>query len=160
MECAEHDPFMTTFTNLDVSDLQGCLLTLPTSVVELELSHSKEVSVLGTENLDILTVRDDTIRTAPCPKLRGLRWYTNTLTDETLPFTIHCRTTLSSMAILVDRVERSFRFPTHLKRPHLNVRHEPVDVPLLTPLPSLRSLSIETHTDQAPIDMSRLTALI
>ena len=64
------------------------------------------------------------------------------------------------MTIPVDGVDLEFQFPTHLKRPHLNVRHEPVDVPLLTPLPSLRSLSIETHTDQAPIDMSRLTALI
>ena len=79
MECAECDiSFLTTTTCLKVGNLQGRLLTVPTSAVHLELLHSKEVSVLGTENLNILKVEDDNIRTAPCLELQGLGCFANT----------------------------------------------------------------------------------
>ena len=42
--------------------MDGCSLTLPTTVVELNVSHihTRDVLVLGTENLTSISVRNET----------------------------------------------------------------------------------------------------
>ena len=63
--------FLTLVTTLRVTDVRGCALTLPTSVVHLEVGVKTErVSVSGTEHLTKLLVLNNSTTTTPCPALR------------------------------------------------------------------------------------------
>ena len=73
--CAVCDiSFLTGVTKVEVARLRWSTLTLPTSVVDLELCYStNHVSVLGTESVTRLCApNNNTITIAPCPKLRDV----------------------------------------------------------------------------------------
>ena len=160
IECAACDiSFLTTVKRLSVQKPQCESLTLPTSVVHLYINDAtRVVTVSGTENLTFLSVRDGSVTTAPCPKLRALEWHGERLSDETLPFPGAESTTLFLMDIKVKKVDSTFRFPLMLKSISLWVVVETIEPSLLAPLTHLISLNINVKNDD-PLDLSRLTAL-
>ena len=152
--------FLRYVTKLHVSGLKGCTLTIPTSVLDLEMdSDTKRVGVSGTENLTSLRVENDTVGTTPCPRLQELMWYGKTLVEKELPCPISHSTTLSDLNVHVSYIQRKFRFPTQLTSLGLWVRDDSVDRALLTPLTRLQKLDISADQDADPLDLSGLTTL-
>ena len=157
--CAVCDvSFLTSITNLEVKGLVNCQLTLPTSVVTLNMDDdTSHVTVSGTENLTYLEVPNGSIKTALCPRLRELVWYGETLSQKRLPCQVGGVTTLVSMTIDVDEVDPAFQFPPQLTSLCLLVQNDSVNLSQLTPLTRLQSLEIDVDGD--PLDLSGLTTL-
>lgn len=159
--CAECDvSFLTQVTSLKVENLQGCTLTLPTSIVQLHIDNTtKGVTLSGTDNVRGLTLSGENITSTPCPMLETMVWEGKVLSEETLPFPIHCVTTLSEMSIRADEIKPGFHFPTGLTELLLTVHGGSVDVTLLTMLTRLQALDINVDPDTDPLDLSGLTAV-
>ena len=68
--------FLTAVTQVEILEMDGCSITLPTAVVLFNASHihTKNVLVSGTENLTSLTVGNETVSVGECQKLRKLAW--------------------------------------------------------------------------------------
>ena len=155
--CARCDiSFLTGITSLTVSRLNSCTLTIPTSVVKLELDQlTEDVSVSGTDSLTNLIVKNETVKTTPCPKLQALEWWGKTLSGKTLPCPARNIRALSELVVDVRAIDPVFLFPQGLTSLELKVRDVFVGVERLT---GLQRLNIGVN-NKAPLDLSGLTGL-
>ena len=159
--CAACDvSFVTTLTGLSVKTLSNCTLTLPTSVVSLTTdSATKDVAVSGVENLTRLSVVNESVTTAPCPRLRELRWKGEALSETTPSCLISGSTTLAALTVFVSTIDPAFRLPLGLTSLDLHVFRDSVDTALLSPLTQLQRLHFNNGEDGDPVDLSGLTTL-
>ena len=152
--------FLTSVTHLEVRHLQECALTIPTSVVRLELGdNTNRVAVSGTEGLTSLDVPNQSVTTAPCPRLQTLQWKGAALSERTLPFPLGDATALSHVDAEVSTIDLTFRFPATLTSLQLKARDGSVNGPHLTPLTRLQRLDLNVSKASHPLDLSGLTAL-
>ena len=110
--CVRSGLSLTGITSLTISFLNCCTITIPTSVVKRELEQFTEnVSVLGTDNITSLIVKNDGVVTTPCPKLQALKWWGKTLSCKNIPFPARKVRSLSELVVDVGVFGPDFRFP-------------------------------------------------
>ena len=103
--------FMTSLKSVGVWNMPEGTLTLPSSVVDLDLQgRSRGATVLGTENQTYLTSHHCGLSFAPRPNLQMLELDCRRI-SENIPFAWAQSTALSSMKVTAGCVEPGFRFP-------------------------------------------------
>ena len=68
--------FLTAITQVKILEMDGCSLTLPTTVVRINASHIhiRDVLVSDTENLTSVSAGNETVCVGECQKLHELAW--------------------------------------------------------------------------------------
>ena len=102
--------FLTAVTQLEIREMNGCSITLPTTVVQFKASHihTMDVPVSGTENLTSVSAGNETVSVGECQKLRELAWRWETLSGECISFGYV--TTLSQMTVTEGTIDPPFCF--------------------------------------------------
>ena len=134
--------FMTSLKSVGVWNMPEGTLTLPSSVVDLDLQgRSRGATVLGTENLTGLISYYCGVSFTPCPNLRELGLNCRRI-SENIPFAWAQSTALTSMMVTAGCVEPGFQFPPNLVRMELTVESPFFDDATFTPLTPLESIDL------------------
>ena len=131
--------FLTGIRRLGVFYPKDLSLTLPTSVVSLQL-NGLCLAVSGTENLMCLDIEDERPALGACPRLRELAWFGAIFSAAEVRF---CNVaSLVGLTVTADAVDPAFQFPPSLTALHLLLRDEAFDVGHLAPLTGLQTFEL------------------